>query len=449
MGATLPIAGAGARRVRDAVLRNSVDRAMERAGSHAVETLDAARRAARAGNQDEARRLMNQLEEHLTPDQVRVLRTELNLDVPGSVHPPQAVEPPDTRQTRLLEESRAVASGVDLTQEQLENELAIVRRSQPQPSHESGYVDEVDLGNNHVWRRKADDGTWCRFSGVKSLCGTHIPGAMPPGPPPAWATELLNPRSAYYNPQAVARINRLIERVRGLGIEVDMNEVAAALTQFRGRGRSATRINEALDVIEAEFDRLANSQGAPSTIEDLRPHLPGADADDAAVQALEEAVGVQEGLSFGGRPVVHTGIGDEIQTLRNVLRNRMLDAGMAPSWAPSGREWNAHHLIPWERQHHSVFDVLRANGGWDHNALANGIGLPTRPGIAGAEHLPVHQLPGPGRGHPVYNDYVKGRLDDLMGRFGNDPAELRRQTNLLLEDLRGQLEAGGYRGYVF
>lgn len=181
IGAAMPAAGAGVKRVRDAVLRNSVDRALEKVGAEATHTLDAARRAARAGNQDEARRLFSQLEEHLTPEQTRVLRAELSLDVHAPVRPPEATEPPNQRQTKLLEESRAVSSGNQLTQEQLDNEIAMVRRSQAKPSSEPGYVDEVDLGNEHVWRRR-EDGTWCRFS-QKSLCGTVIEGAPRPARP--------------------------------------------------------------------------------------------------------------------------------------------------------------------------------------------------------------------------------------------------------------------------
>jgi hypothetical protein len=57
----------------------------------------------------------------------------------------------------------------------------MVRRSQPQPTQEPGYVDEVDLGNGHRWRRR-EDGTWCRFT-ERSLCGTVIEGAPRPARP--------------------------------------------------------------------------------------------------------------------------------------------------------------------------------------------------------------------------------------------------------------------------
>jgi len=452
-GTALPALGAGAGRLRQAAAANSLERAVARGGREAQDIWDAAQRAAREGREDEARRLLSRLEERegveLTGEQARLLRAQLDLDGHGLPRPEGTVHPAGARQAQLLEESRAVTSGENLTQAQLDAELSVVRRSQTQPSSEPGYVDEVDLGNGHFWRRR-EDGTWCRFSGERSLCGTRIPGVRSPRESEGWQDALLNPRSAYYNPEAVERINRLLERVRALDIDVDMEELAAALAQFRGRGRPAARINHALDVIEAEFDRLVGGgSGAPTTVEELRPHLPAADVDEAAEEALAEAVlGGPGELRFGGRPVVLTGVGNEIQTSRTVLRDRLVNQGLEPSWAAAGADWNAHHIIPWEHQYHGVFDVLRANGGWDHNIVANGIGLPTRPGIPGAEHLPVHQLPGPGRYHPIYNQDVGRRLDQLLEQYGSDPAQLRQEVTKLLEDLRGELEAGGHRNFL-
>jgi hypothetical protein len=436
------------------MLRNSVDRAVERAGSEAAAALDAARRAAREGNQEEARRLLSQLEEQvedLTPEQARLLRAELGLDTPAGLRPPGAVEQPDARQVRLLEESGLVESGGKLTQEQLDNELAMVRRSQPQPTQEPGYVDEVDLGNGHRWRRREDE-TWCRFS-PPSLCGTVISGVAPHGAAPNWQAALLDKSSPYYNPEAVERLNRILERVRALGIDIDMNEVVEDLTAFRGPGRRATRLNEALDVIEAEFDRVARvargESGAPFGAEDLREQgfLPSTDTGDAQ-SLLEDAIlGGPGGLSIRGKPVLLTGIDNEVQTQRSALRRRMLNAGLAPGWEP----WNAHHVIPWELRYHGVFDILRVinKGDWDHNRLENGFPLPTREHIKGAENLPVHQLPGPGRGHPGYNADVSKRLDNLLEAYRDDPVRLRQEVMTLMDDLKGELDAGGWRGHVF
>ncbi len=266
---------------------------------------------------------------------------------------------------------------------------------------------------------------------------------------PGWAGELVNPRSPYYNPEAVGRIQRLVERARALDIEVDAEQLAEALASFRGRGRAAGRIDDVLARLESDFDELAWRRRLGEAQDEFRRQLPSADTDEAAAQQVREAIGVGDEIGFGGRPVVRTGVGDEIQSSRNVLRKGMSDASPPPPWAVENRDWNAHHVIPWEHQHHPVFDILRANGGWDHNTPANGIALPTRAGIPGAENLPVHQLPGPGRGHPVYNDRVRGRLNDLLQHYGSNPVELRRQVMRLLGELHGDLEIGGYRGYVF
>ena len=47
---------------------------------------------------------------------------------------------------------------------------------------------------------------------------------------------------------------------------------------------------------------------------------------------------------------------------------------------------------PVSEENHPVLDAFRTHGGWDNNASWNGFALPTRPGIPGAEGLPVHQV---------------------------------------------------------
>jgi hypothetical protein len=130
-----------------------------------------------------------------------------------------------------------------------------------------------------------------------------------------------------------------------------------------------------------------------------------------------------------------------------------------PTWAEGRPElWEAHHLIPVELQNHEVFEVLRNNGGWDHNLPENGIALPTRPGIPDAELLPLHQvtreaiaarreqinkarqkqglpaipMPDPQTirdlaGHPVLNEAVKQRLDRLATMRLEDLGSTRLQ----------------------
>ncbi|MFD2164323.1 DUF4157 domain-containing protein [Paradesertivirga mongoliensis] len=130
------------------------------------------------------------------------------------------------------------------------------------------------------------------------------------------------------------------------------------------------------------------------------------------------------------------------QTQRTQLRSRMT----APAWASGGRDWNAHHVIPWGFLNHGTFDVLRSHGGWDHNDLANSLALPTQRGIKGAEHLPVHQvsltdLQNKGAFHDVtyhgvYSQKVKAKLDAMLDKFEHDPKKLREEVHKLIQDLK-------------
>jgi hypothetical protein len=138
--------------------------------------LAAARTAARAGDVATVDRLLLQLEDRLTEDQVRVLRRQIYGDLQAAVGGgPLGRAQPTEAQNRLLAQTSAVDDGVRLSRQELNAELDVVQRSRPRPSTEPGYLDEVDLGNGHTWRRR-DDGRWCRFS-TRSLCGTPIPGA--------------------------------------------------------------------------------------------------------------------------------------------------------------------------------------------------------------------------------------------------------------------------------
>jgi Domain of unknown function (DUF4157)/A nuclease family of the HNH/ENDO VII superfamily with conserved AHH len=142
---------------------------------------------------------------------------------------------------------------------------------------------------------------------------------------------------------------------------------------------------------------------------------------------------------------IRTGIPEEIggrqslfQTARSSLRRRM----NTPSWANAtlrGGGWEAHHIIPWEFRRHSLFDILRENGGWDHNSLLNAIALPTSEEIrlANSLNLPTHQAYSRAtRGHGVYNWQISQRLDLLVENFELDPSALREGIERLIEELR-------------
>jgi hypothetical protein len=79
----------------------------------------------------------------------------------GPTKPGSAVAA-DANEARLLDSSKGSAVP---TPDQLEGELVIVRRSEANPIKQDGYVAEVELPNQHVWRRvEGPGGGWCRFS---------------------------------------------------------------------------------------------------------------------------------------------------------------------------------------------------------------------------------------------------------------------------------------------
>jgi hypothetical protein len=168
----MPVAGAGASKLWGAVAGQSIETTLAKAG--AKETLEAARAAARRGDAAEVEKLFGKLETHLSADEANALRQQLNKELTGALgHPPGRAEPTEA-QAKVLAETKTL-DGDKLSPTQLEAEKDIVRRSDPQPSTLEGYVDEVDLGNEHTWRREPED-TWCRFS-RRSICGTKINGA--------------------------------------------------------------------------------------------------------------------------------------------------------------------------------------------------------------------------------------------------------------------------------
>jgi Domain of unknown function (DUF4157) len=172
LGAAAPVIGAGAGRIWRGLVGESFQQTLERAG--AADVLAAARQAARNGDVAKANELAEQLERHLSPDQVYAMRGEINVTLRQRLGSPPGTAEASPREAELLRES--APPDARLTQRHLDAEWDIVRRSKPQPSSELGYVDEVDLGNGHSWKRRAD-GTWCRFSKVPPTTCAVIPGA--------------------------------------------------------------------------------------------------------------------------------------------------------------------------------------------------------------------------------------------------------------------------------
>lgn len=188
IGAAAPVVGAGAKRLWQAVAGQSLERTLEKAGRG--EVLAAARKAAREGEVEQANKLSRELEEHLAPEEVLALRRELNDSLRERLgRPPGTATPKDDAQRKLLEESGH--HDVPPSAAHQEAELDLVARSDPQPSSQPGYIDEVDLGNGHSWKRQAD-GSWCRFSEKPNLC------ALVPKAKKMNATERQLAEAAFY-----------------------------------------------------------------------------------------------------------------------------------------------------------------------------------------------------------------------------------------------------------
>jgi hypothetical protein len=73
------------------------------------------------------------------------------------------VSPPPTAEESALLRASGDREGARLTPHEVDVELEVALRAKRRPSTLEGYVDEVELENGHIWRRRAD-GRWCRFS---------------------------------------------------------------------------------------------------------------------------------------------------------------------------------------------------------------------------------------------------------------------------------------------
>jgi hypothetical protein len=173
LGAAMPVAGRAIGGLRKALTASTLEKSIIRAGME--DMLKSAQAAARKGDIQAVERLSSHMEASLAPEEAALLRQQLRdklAEVLG--HPPGRAALVEGEE-KLLASSGRKESG--LTDAELNAERDVVSRSEPQSSLEPGYVDEVDLGNGHTWRR-TDEGTWCRFT-LKTLCGTEIPGAPP------------------------------------------------------------------------------------------------------------------------------------------------------------------------------------------------------------------------------------------------------------------------------
>jgi hypothetical protein len=171
LGSAMPVAGRAVSGLWKAVSAGSLEKTLVRAGMEDV--LKSAQAAARSGDVHGVELLTSQMEAHLAPEEAALLRQQLREKLAEVLGHPPGRAPLLEGEKELL----AASSGEKpvLSVAELKTEHDVVSRSEPQLSNEPGFVDEVDLGNGHTWRR-TEDGTWCRFT-RKTLCGTKIPGA--------------------------------------------------------------------------------------------------------------------------------------------------------------------------------------------------------------------------------------------------------------------------------
>ncbi|HEU4321865.1 MAG TPA: DUF4157 domain-containing protein [Roseiflexaceae bacterium] len=114
-----------------------------------------------------------------------------NVDEPSTTPRTQADEPgaaQPTRQDQDVLEQTATKRGSDLSNQELETELELVKNTEPRPSDTPGYREEVELGNGHEWKHNEETGGWCRFSLNPDRC---VPGTPDGKPDLDQATEIV------------------------------------------------------------------------------------------------------------------------------------------------------------------------------------------------------------------------------------------------------------------
>lgn len=260
-GAALSTLGHGVSWLRNAVAMQGLEKTLKQAGAES--TLNAAREAALRGDLKTMSRLTDELEAHLTPDQARILREQLYADFTSFAHhPPGTVV--SKEQEAILAKTAGEEDGATLTAAERKAETDVVAASEPQPSTVEGFVDEVDLGNQHVWRRQPD-GTWCRFT-MKTLCGTTIPGAKKMSEAELARVKAAQAALAQSEEfQAAARLERdLLERLQKQGKPLRIDTLSSAerevLQGIIGEGEDLNRVTMK-DVEEALADLRAEVTG--------------------------------------------------------------------------------------------------------------------------------------------------------------------------------------------
>lgn len=124
------------------------------------------------------------------------------------------------------------------------------------------------------------------------------------------------------------------------------------------------------------------------------------------------------------------GISDRTaEKARTELRRNM---GPPPS---AGRgDWQTQHIIPLELTEHPLVRKMQHEHGFNINGRNNGLHMPTRPGVPGAEGMAIHR-----GSHQRYTGWVESDLDQLYQAWkagGVSEKDIRRK----FEDVIGKFE---------
>ncbi|WP_163352408.1 AHH domain-containing protein [Desulfovibrio sp. JC010] len=115
------------------------------------------------------------------------------------------------------------------------------------------------------------------------------------------------------------------------------------------------------------------------------------------------------------------GFGKTIGGSSSVLRHRI--------GCDSLKNYAAHHIIPLQLRNHRALKKI----GMDMDEAANGIALPTKPGVDPV--LPLHR-----GGHPLYTAAVKRELDKIPP--GASVSKTRKLVSDIQSKFRKRLEDG-------
>jgi len=113
--------------------------------------------------------------------------------------------------------------------------------------------------------------------------------------------------------------------------------------------------------------------------------------------------------------------------------------GLMPSWMPTKRGYQRHHIIPQSLKNHPILEA----SGINIDGAGNMKYLPVAEGIDSNPNKAIHN--GWNDVHKEYNATMKGRLDNLYGQALKEKWDTRRMQQELTElqrKTRAELNSG-------